>query len=340
MVKNQKCPKSPVTSAADYIFCFLGQDKILYPFIFNEVTFTKSEVNFSTLERAKFTVQADFRSLVLRDRYMFIWIDGLELVNFQFETRIKYEDSSMLDWVHFRHIHQIKNRPFYFKNDLFEDLESADILDEILTSFKMNLDYSSTGGGDPKVVPAVKNVSAANLGMKVDVETEICHTTASLVKSSKTTQSAVKNHKMVKSSKRPKWSREPIERFSDISIKGPLYENRLDLSNMICSISYASTADIRILVAQLFCWWSHIKCSRSHHPRLIIMLLLLFAAEKTFCTHFPYRSPLLCHPLVKDFPLVKLWTSETGGVVICLASTLMVLDHFCGKFPTPTRWWY
>ena len=61
---------------------------------------------------------------------------------------------------------------------------------------------------------------------------------------------------------------------------------------------------------------------------------------KPFCTHFPYRSPLLCHPLVKDFPLVKLWTSETGGVVICLASTLMVLDHFCGKFPTPTRWWY
>ena len=26
--------------------------------------------------------------------------------------------------------------------------------------------------------------------------------------------------------------------------------------------------------------------------------------------------------------------------MICLASTLMVLDHFCGKFPTPTRWWH
>ena len=237
MVKNQKCPKSPVTSAADYIY--------------NKVTFTKSEVNFSTLERVKFTVQAHFRSLVLRDRYIFIWIDGLEFVNFQFETRIKCEDSGMLDWVHFRHIHQIKNRPFYFKNDLFEDLESADILDEILTSFKMNLDYSSTGGGDPKVVPAVKNVSAANLGMKVDVETEICHTTASLVKLSKKTQSAVKSHKMVSLNMRPKWSSKPTERFSDILVKGLLYENRLDLLNMICSISYASTADIRILEAQL-----------------------------------------------------------------------------------------
>merc|ERR1711946_52333 len=63
--------------------------------------------------------------------------------------------------------------------------------------------------------------------MKVDVETEICHTTASLVKSSKTTQSAVKNHKMVNSNKRPKWSRKPTERFNDISIKGSLYEHRL-----------------------------------------------------------------------------------------------------------------
>ena len=291
MVKNQKCPKSPVTSAADYIFWFLGQDKILYPFLFNEVTFTKSEVNFSTLERVKFTVQADLRSLVLRDRYMFIWIDGLELVNSQFETRIKYEDSSMLDWVHLRHIHQIKNRPFYFKNDLFEDLESADILNEILTSLKMNLDYSSTGGGDPKVVPAVKNVSAANLGMIVDVKTEICYTTASLVKSSKKTQSAVQNHKMVNSSKRPKWSRKPTERFSDILVKGLLYENRLDLLNMICSISYVSTADYRILVAQLICWWSHSICSRSHHPWLIIMLLLLNAAKNPSASISPIGHP-------------------------------------------------
>ena len=183
----------------------------------------------------------------------------------------------MLDWVHFRHIHQIKNRPFYFKNDLFEDLESADILNEILTSFKMNLDYSSTGGGDPKVVPAVENVSAADLGMKVDVETEICHTTVSLVKSSKMTQSAVKNHEMVISSKRPKLSRKPTERFSGILVKGLWYENRLDLSNMICSISYASTADFRIFSSAADLLVVTYKMLPLASSWLIIMLLLLNA---------------------------------------------------------------
>ena len=113
-----------------------------------------------------------------------------------------------------------------------------------------------------------------------------------MVKSPKQTQSAVTNHEMVILNIRPKWSRKPIEIVSENSIKGPLCENRLDLLNMICSISYASTAVIRILVAQLICWWSHIKCSRSHHPWLIIMLLLLNAAKKPFCTHVPYRSTL------------------------------------------------
>ena len=241
----------------------------------------------------------------------------------------------MLDWVHLRHIHQIKNRPFYFKNDLFEDLESADILNEILTSFKMNLDYSSTGGGDPKVVPAVKNVSAANLGMKVDVETEICHTTVSLVKSSKMTQSAVKNHKMVISSKRPKLSRKPTERFSDILVKGLWYENRLDLSNMICSISYASTADFRIFSSAADLLVVTYKMLPLASSWLIIMLLLLNAAEKTFCTHFPYRSSFLCYPLVEDVPYCLRWTSETGGAVIYLASTLMVLDCNLGSSRRP-----
>ena len=151
----------------------------------------------------------------------------------------------------------------------------------------MNLDFSSTGGGDLRVIPAVKNVSAVYHGSEVDAKTEICHITISMVKSSEKTQSAVKSHKMVSLNMRPKWSRKPTERFSDILVKGLLYENRLDLLNMICSISYVSTADYRILVAQLICWWSHSICSRSHHPWLIIMLLLLNAAEKHFCTHFP-----------------------------------------------------
>ena len=253
MVKNQKCPKSPVTSAADYIFCILKQDKILY-IIFNEVTFTKSEVNFCTLKRVILTVQADLRSLVHMDCLIFDEIGDLVIAELKlFYARIKYEDSDKLDWVYLRHTHQI-------------------------LPLKMNLDFSSTGGGDPKVELVAKNLSAVHLGSKVDAKTEICHITILMVKSPKQTQSAVINHEMVILNMRPKWSRNPIERFSDSSI--------------ICCIVYAQTAVIRILVVQLICWWSHIKCSRSHHPWLIIMLLLLNAAKKPFCTHVPYRSTL------------------------------------------------
>ena len=78
MVKNQKCPESPTISAAAYNFCLMGQDKILYNPIFNEITFTKSEVNFSTLERVYFTVQIDFRSLVYMNRLIF---DEISLKN-------------------------------------------------------------------------------------------------------------------------------------------------------------------------------------------------------------------------------------------------------------------
>ena len=38
---------------------------------------------------------------------------------------------------------------------------------------------------------------------------------------------------------------------------------------------------------------------------------------------------------MKDVPLVELWTSETGGVVIFLASTLMVLDYSMGSSRRP-----
>ena len=100
MVKNQKCPKSPVTSAADYIFCILNQDKILYYIIFNEVTFTKSEVNFSTLKRVYFRVQADLRSLVYMDCMILYEIGDLVIVELKlFFVRIKFEDSGKLDWV-------------------------------------------------------------------------------------------------------------------------------------------------------------------------------------------------------------------------------------------------
>ena len=98
MVKNQKCPKSPITSAADYNFCILNQDKILYPIIFNEVTFTKSEVNFCTLKRVNLTVEADLRSLVHMDCLIFDEIGDLVIAELKlFYARIKYEDSDKLD---------------------------------------------------------------------------------------------------------------------------------------------------------------------------------------------------------------------------------------------------
>ena len=301
MVKNQKCPKSPIIPAADYIFYVLDQNKILYPFIINEVTFTKSEVNFSTLERVNFRVQADLRSLVYMDCMILYEIGDLVIVELKlFFVRIKFEDSDKLDWVCIRHIHQI-------------------------LPLKMNLDFSSTGGGDPKVVPAVKNVSAVYHGSEVDAKTEICHITISMVKSPKRTQSAVINHKMVVLNMRPKWSRKPTEKFSDILVKGLLYENRLDLLNMICSISCAQTADFRISSSAADLLVVTYKMLPLASSWLIIMLLLLNAAENTFCPHFPYRSSLLCYPPVEDVPFCLRWTSETGGAVIYLASTLMVL---------------
>ena len=310
MVENQKCPKCPVTSAADYIFCVMGQDKILFTLIFNEVTFTKSEVNFSTLKRVYFRVQADLRSLVYMDHMILYEIGDLVIVELKlFFVRIEFEDSDKLDWVCKRHIHHI-------------------------LPLKMNIDFSSTGGGDAKVVPAVKNVSAVYHGSEVDAKTEICHITISMVKSPKRTQSAVINHKMVISNMRPKWSRKPAERFSDILVKGLLYEDRLDLSNMICSISYAQTADFRIYSSAADLLVVTYKMLPLASSWLIIMLLLLNAA-KTFCTHFPYRSSPLCYPPVENVPFCLRWTSETGGAVIYLASTLMVLDCNLGSSRRP-----
>ena len=180
MVKNQKCPKSPITSAADNIFCTLNQDKILYYIIFNEVTFTKSEVNFCTLKRVNLTVEADLRSLVHMNCLILDEIGDLVIAELKlFYARIKYEDSDKLDWVYLRHTHQI-------------------------LPLKMNLDFSSTGGGDPKVELVAKNVSAVHLGSKVDAKTEICHITILMVKSPKQTQSAVINHEMVILNMRPK----------------------------------------------------------------------------------------------------------------------------------------
>ena len=96
----------------------------------------------------------------------------------------------------------------------------------------------------------------------------------------------------------------------------------------------------RILVAQLILLVVTFNMLPLASILLIIMLLLLFAAEKPSAPFISLSAIFLCRPKVDGVPFYLRWTSETGGVVICLASTLMVLDHFCGKFPTPTRLWY
>ena len=139
---------------------------------------------------------------------------------------------------------------------------------------------------------------------------------------------------MVSPKKRPKRSKKPVDRLNIASNKGASYVDKWYNFHIICCILYAPPAVYRILEAQLILLVVTIQICPLASILLIIMLLLLNAA-KTFCTLFPYRSPFLCHPLVVDFPLVWLWTSETGGVVICLASTLMVLDHSVGSSRRP-----
>ena len=95
----------------------------------------------------------------------------------------------------------------------------------------------------------------------------------------------------------------------------------------------------RILVAQLILLVVTFNMLPLASILLIIMLLLLFAAEKPSAP-FISLSAIFCVAQKWTMFRSMRWTSETGGVVICLASTLMVLDHFCGKFPTPTRLWY
>ena len=99
----------------------------------------------------------------------------------------------------------------------------------------------------------------------------------------------------------------------------------------ICRLRYINGTAVLLVVTYL------------HAPaRIILLIIMLYALVCRFyisCTSFPYRLSLLYHPLVEDVPFFLRWTSETGGAVIYLASTLMVLD-LLWEFPTPTRWWY
>ena len=87
----------------------------------------------------------------------------------------------------------------------------------------MEMEHSSTGGGDLRIVPAVKNIPAANLEKKVDSKAEICPEAAPKVKTSKKTRSAAKNQKMVSPKKRPKRSQKPVDRLNISSLKGSSY---------------------------------------------------------------------------------------------------------------------
>ena len=87
----------------------------------------------------------------------------------------------------------------------------------------------------------------------------------------------------------------------------------------------------RILVAQLILLVVTFNMLPLAFILLIIMLLLLFAAEIPSAPLFPYRS----FSVSPKSGRCSIWTSETGGVVICLASTLMVLDHSVGSSRRP-----
>ena len=78
--------------------------------------------------------------------------------------------------------------------------------------------------------------------------------------------------------------------------------------NDMIFISYAAyhiapPADIMSLEAQLILLVVTIQICPLASILLIIMLLLWYAA-KTFLPISPYRSFCLCHPLVEDVPLV------------------------------------
>ena len=166
-----------------------------------------------------------YRPISAQKEAKFDWIDGFVIVDFSdFSARIKNEKTGKLDWVHRRHIRKVKIRPSHLEDDLDEDYESADIVNE--TSFKMKTEHSSTGGGTPRVTPAVKNIPAANLDSKVDSKAEICPGAAVKVKTPKKTQSAVKTKKMVSPRKRPKRSRKPVDRLNISTNKGASYADK------------------------------------------------------------------------------------------------------------------
>ena len=163
-----------------------------------------------------------YRPISAQKEAKFDWIDGFVIVDYNdFSARIKNEKTGKLDWVHRRHTRKVKIRPSHLDDDLDEDYESADIVNE--TSSKVKTEHSSTGGGGPRVVPAVKNLPAVNPEKKVDVKTEICPESAVKVKTPKKTQSAAKTKKMVSPKKRPKRSKKPVERLNIATNKGASY---------------------------------------------------------------------------------------------------------------------
>ena len=166
-----------------------------------------------------------YRPISAQKEAKFDWIDGFVIVDYNdFSARIKDEKTGKLDWVHRRHTRKVKIRPSHLEDDLDEDYESADIVNE--TSLKLKTEHSSTGGGGPRVVPAVKNIPAVNPEKKVDVKTEICPESAVKVKTPKKTQSAAKTKKMVSPKKRPKRSKKPVDRLNIATNKGASYADK------------------------------------------------------------------------------------------------------------------
>ena len=111
-----------------------------------------------------------YRPISTQKDAKFDWIDGFVIVDFNdFSARIKNEKTDKLDWVHRRHIRKVKVRPPHLDSD--DESEPEDLSQENKNVLKNKSDFSSTGGGDPKSVPLVKNEPAVNSDIKVDSKT-------------------------------------------------------------------------------------------------------------------------------------------------------------------------
>ena len=166
-----------------------------------------------------------YRPISTQKDAKFDWINGFVIVDFNdFSARIKDEKTDKLDWVHRRHIRKVKVRPPHLDSD--DESESEDLSRDNKNGLKNKSDFSSTGGGDPIVVPLVKNEPAVNSDIKVDSKTGKSPEAAPKVKPPKKTQSAAKGQNTAVPYRRSGRSSKPVDRLNISTNKGASYADK------------------------------------------------------------------------------------------------------------------